>query len=266
MQPDNSISDDPARIEADLARDRADLAGSVNALRHAITSDRLLDEVTGFAKAKLAPLTQTVDSAVRANPIAAAMAAAGVAWLIFGRRSARDSYDDTLQHAIGRWEDEGGPLAPEDDIWVREADSLHRRATTALADLDRAARAQLRPAADLARERAAVVADMAANTRQAMTRGLETLSTAAREQIIAARERAYQARIAVSRAGTALVDDHPFVVGAIALAAGAALAKSIPVTEAEHRILGPERDRLFAEAHHLLQEERARLVGETRAA
>lgn len=271
-------ANDPQVIEANLARERAALTASIHNLRSNLSTEGLLDEATAFAKSKLGPLSLAVDSAVRANPIAAGLAAVGIAWLIFGRKSAPDSYANTVQAAIGRWEDEGGPVHSDDSVnsddsvqsddvaWIAETDSLQTRARAALADLEQATRARLRPAADLARERAAIVADVAANTRAAMARGLNAMSESAREQIIAARERAYAARTAFTQKGTALIEDHPFVTGAIALAAGAALAARIPVTATENRILGPERDHLFATAQSLLQAERARLADTTRAA
>ncbi len=273
MQQHDRFSGDPVQIEADLVRERAALAGTIDSLRSSLTTDNLMEDALAFAKAKIGPMTQAVDGMVRGNPVAAAVTAAGLAWLLFGRKRGPAATGDALAgskyQAMSRWEDEGGPVAPlpdADDAWVAVTDDLHSHAKAALADIDAAARAQLRPAADLARERATVIAALAKGATQAMARGLEGLSVEARATIVTARERAYAARTAVTQNGAALIEEHPLLAGALALAAGAAVARMIPMTDTERRILGPERDRLFAEAHHLLQAERAKVQGMAPAA
>lgn len=267
MLQHSGFSDDPARIEAEIARERAALAGTIESLRHSVSTEKLIDEAVQFAKAKFGPMTQAVDGMVRGNPIAAAVTAAGLAWLLFGRSQGSSVAGDILAgskyEAMSRWEDEGGPVAPlpdADDAWISETDNLRSQAKAALAEIDTAATARLRPAVDLARERAAVIAALAKGATNAMARGLEELTVESRAKIMSARERAYNARTTIAQNGSALIDEHPFLAGALALAAGVAVARAIPMTVMERRLLGPERDRLFAEAHRLLQAERARLA------
>lgn len=265
MYPHENGTSDPAAIEAELARERQTLATTIDSLRSRLTVDALVTDAIAMAKSNAAPYTRALDTAVRANPLAAAMTGAGLAWLIFGRKTARSAPPDALSgtkfEALSRWEDEGGPPAPlpeADNSWIAETDALRDRAKAALARLDTATRAQLRPAADLARERAALVAQVAADIRRAMARGLDTLSAQARDRILAAREAAYLARVSMLRKSGAMIEDHPLLTGVAALAAGAALAAALPVTRTENRVLGPERDRLLGHAQRLLDAERAR--------
>lgn len=238
----DAFSKDPAEIEADLARERAALTDRIDSLRQSLAPDSLLKDAMQFAVGRIGPVAQSVGNAARANPVAAALATVGVAWLIFGRKSkattAAQDLAETKAAAMARWENEGGPVAGNDDaaddLWIIETDSLRRRAAAALDDLDVAARLRLRPAADLARERAAVIADMAASTSKAMLRGLETLPDAIRLQVLDTRQRVYAAKSTVANKGGAMITDHPLIAAAISLAIGAVVARILPLTATGH--------------------------------
>ena len=265
----------PDEIAARLQQDRADLAGSIEGLRDRLSLDAVLDDALGYAVANAAPYARALDGAVRANPIAAVMVGVGLAWLVLGRKSPappqappEPPLAGTRFEAMARWEDEGGPVAPlpePDQAWVVEADRLRDRASAALHRIDAAARQRLRPAADMALERAEVLTDLAKATRAAMLQGLETLGSDAQDRIVAAREQAYAARIAVARRGTKLIEEKPLVAGAIGMALGAVVGAILPRTSAEDRIFGPERDELLAQARLALRQERARADERARA-
>jgi hypothetical protein len=264
LQFDNTGSD-PARIEAGLDRDRADLAGKIDSLRDSLSVDALVSGGLNYASANMAPYVQAVDSAVRRNPLAAVMAGAGLAWLVLGRRGRSGPKDPTLKgsgfEALSRWEDEGGPVGPlpdPDQRWLAEADSLRHNATAALRRMDPSVREQHKPAADVALGRVRVLSQLAQDTRRALRRGLEAMAPDAQDRIVAAREHAYAARLAVVRSGRGLIEDHPMIAGSLGLALGAALAAALPVTEAEHKVFGQERDRLLRQAERHLHAERAR--------
>lgn len=77
----------PAEIAAQLDLDRAALAQSIEDLRHRMDPEMLRNDVLGFASASVTPYAQGIDRAVRANPLAAIVAGAGVAWLVLGRKA-----------------------------------------------------------------------------------------------------------------------------------------------------------------------------------
>ncbi len=262
----------PDEIAAALDRDRAALAASLGALRARVTGAAVLDLALDVAKARIGPATRAVDRAVCANPTAALMVGAGLAWLVLGgKRHARcDSLESTLAgtkfEALSRWEDEGGPvtdlpvsdLAAADLAWLTEADTLRDRATRALDRIEVAARAGLRPVADVARARAEVLADLARDTRHAMMLGLENLSSGTQQRLLAVREEAYAMRGAAARKTARLIEDRPVAAGILASAIGAALAAALPRTQTEDRLLGAERDRLMSKAQQMLSAERVR--------
>lgn len=242
-------------LESRLERDRAELAGSLEALRDRLSPDSLLAQGKDALSGHAAPLLSQVDGAIRAHPFAAGVAGVALAALVFGRRRKAGADLETPVpatagtrfEAISRWEDEGGPvMAPPDpdDDWMAEADGLRARAADLLARLDQVARQGLAPAAEIARNRADVLAALTRDTRATFGKGLENLGDMARQQALAARERAYTARLAARNAGHQTVATHPLAAGAAMAAAGAALACLFRPTEAEDRLFGPARDQL----------------------
>lgn len=258
--PDRS----PQEIETQLERDRAALARALDGLRERLAPAALIAEGGAALAAQARPLLGQVDHAIRARPLAAAVAGAALAVLVFGRR--RDTADRTSLpvlsgtrfEALSRWEDEGGTAAdpPDpDEGWLAEAIGLRARADALLSRIDAAARRGLAPAADLARHRAEILAALARDTATALARGLGTLNGAARDRAIAARERIYLGRIALQAGGGRTVRTHPFAAGAAMAAAGAALALLFRPTAAEDRLLGETRDTLLHEARAALRDE-----------
>lgn len=284
----STSSTDPREIEADLERDRADLASTLDALSDRVSVDHLAREALGTIKSYAGNYTSTIDTAVRGNPVAVALIGAGVAWLLLGNRM-RGSADPQGSSFMGhpehdqlpRWESEGG-IPPEygvayrattsqdddqDGAWSREAHGLRARASAALRRIESEARGYYGTARDFAAERASVVSSFTADLKDKLSHGLEGLTDASRERVIAARERAYAAslkadslrRSAMAQPGQ-MMEDHPLVAGAVAFALGAAVAAALPRTDLEDRTFGADRDRLMDEAARLLQSERQRAM------
>lgn len=103
--------------------------------------------------------------------------------------------------------------------------------------------------------------------------GLEGLSEEARDRIVAARRAAHDARLASThamkrgaRAAANLFDDQPLVVGALAVAVGAAMGGVLPRTRIEDETLGASSDKLFADAQALFRAERDKAMAVVKAA
>jgi len=258
MQPHEMNGSNASSIAADLERERADLAQSIVGLRERLSVDALAGDAINYARQNLGQYAKALDGAVRANPLAAVMTGVGIAWLVLGRKSSEKPEQllaGTKFEAFSRWEDEGGPVSsmPDPtDAWIVEADSMRDRARRALARIDSSS---LMPTLDAARDRAEVLIQLARGRRMAMLRGLEGMTEAAQERILAARERAYTARNTVLHRGGRLIEDQPIVAGAIGMAIGAAVGSMLPGTNIENRVFGAERDRLLAEAQRALRVE-----------
>lgn len=267
MQHHATIPDNPRQIEAQLDQDRDALSAALEALRQRFSPDSLWSDGAALVKANAGPYTQALDAAVRANPVALALTAIGLAWLILGRRSSSASKASPLAgtrfEAEARWEDDGGPVAPlpeTDALWMEEADRLRQRADAIFARITTASRDNLAPSAVLAGHRADVAAALARDIRRVMARGLENLTGSARDAALAARERAYLMRIAAAKAGAEAVRDNPVVAGMALAAAGATVAALLPQSAFENQVLGAPRDRLVGDVKRVLQDERQLLA------
>lgn len=274
---------DTNAIEAGIEHDRTSLASALDALQERVSVEHLAQEALGMIRSNAATYTRSIDGAVRANPLALALTGVGIAWLVFGSRKT-PATTPVKPTAISRWEDDGGsfvapehpPLPAMDDDWSRNIETLRGKASAALRRIENEARRHaddlragvadgLTKAGDYAAERAAVLADFAEGMKRGFVHGLDGLSDAARDRIVQTRERAFAARLRAERAVTdstrnagRLIEDHPMVAGAIALAMGAVLAAVLPRTQIEDRSFGSERDRLMDEAARLLRQERDR--------
>ena len=266
-QHDIPTDADPDRIEAQIARDRGMLADTMARLRDRLSVDALIHDATAMLRDNAGPYIRAIDRAVRANPAALAVTAAGLAWMCLGRRGvaadAAPALAGTKFEAMSRWEDEGGNPAPvreadPDDAWMAEAETLRDRANRTLKSLDRSVRDRAAGTEDVARDRAAVLSQLTDDVRAVMRRGLAQLSSEAQARIVAAREAGYAAHLDLRGKVGRMIEDHPMATGAVAAVIAAAVAVALPQTQAEHRVFGSSRDRLLAEARKVLADERRR--------
>lgn len=120
---------------------------------------------------------------------------------------------------------------------------------------------------------ATMVRDAVVDMSEQFLHGTEGFSEAAKSRVLAARQAAYDARDAAdavirtsSQKAASLFDDQPLVVGALAVALGAAIGGSLPHTRTEDDAMGTTRDSLFAEAQRIYAEERSKAVSVLRVA
>lgn len=240
--PSGMTPQSPAAIAAQLDRDRAALAQSIAGLRDRLAPDAVMDDALLYVRTNVAQYAQTLEGVVRANPLAAVLVGAGVAWLALVRRAQPEPEPEF----------EPEPAATETDSdWIIEADQLRN---LAVRELDRIASSKVHPA-DAAVQRAGVLTSLANATRAIMLRGLEGLSHEAQDRLLAARESAYAARMELARRAGRMIEDHPLVAAGIGMAIGAAVGAALPGTATEDRLLGADRDRLLAQAKGLLRQE-----------
>jgi hypothetical protein len=257
----------PREIEQSLEAERQALAASIAALTDRFAPAALFAQGKSALRNQALPLLGQIDGAVRSQPLAAAIAGVAIATLVFSPRTTRSPKIPTLAgsqfEALTQWEDEGGTTLPDpvepDDDWLVDAIGLRSKATDLLSRIDDAARRRIVPAAELATHRAAVIAALARDTARTLGDGLESLSGAARESAIAARELLYlhQAKLADSAQRT--VTSNPIVSGAVLAAIGAATAWLFPSTETEDCLFGEARDGLVDEARKAVSDEVTRV-------
>lgn len=258
----NPQNSDPADIEDQIARDHAQIAATVAALKDQLSVDALLLRGALAARSQIAGVARGVGGTIRANPIAAGLAVAGVAWLILGRKAPvtpEPPLAGTKFDALTRWEDEGGPPSPEAepdphpaDDWLDSARSLRARTAEALKQLETS------PAADLLRARSALMAAYSADLARTLRHGLGDLSTAAQDRIVAARDAAVRAVETTQDTTAGVVKGHPLLSGVVTALFGAAIAAWLPISAREKQLLGASADGLIDEARRLYEAERDR--------
>ncbi|MCJ8140743.1 hypothetical protein [Falsirhodobacter halotolerans] len=243
-------------LEDDLDRDRAQLGSIFDSLFSRSTIDLLMREAMQTVRAN-GGVRETAESVVRRNPVAVGVVGLGLAWLALGGNRGPSRVDEVEERAegfarrLGRGADRARRVvrdeadAIENTDWMDVIDRLRAKASARLHDLEEDARAYrddiaagLSDRADDARdymaERAEILSDLAEDMRERFAEGLEDFSAAAQKRIVQAREEAYAARLKAQdalgkggREAKRIVEDHPMVSAAVALALGAAIGTAV---------------------------------------
>jgi hypothetical protein len=246
----------PKDIERELEQQREGLADSLDDLKDKVSVETMLREAATQIREHSGEIGHSVTRAVKQNPLGVALTGIGLAWLIFGeRRSPSPRRDDA---AAARTTDARDSRHDSDaPSWAR---------MTAAMGADDSDDSPAERARDGLKDSATALRDRGADLRARLSEGTEQLSEEGRARVLAAREKAYEAR-ATLRAGMAetrdkaaeLFTEQPLIVGGLALAVGAAIGAALPQTRIEQDHFGDTADELLQEAERIYAEERAKL-------
>lgn len=278
------------QIERDIAVERSQMSDTINDLQKKFSVDGIVGDLGDMFRNQGGDLGRAVTQTVGRNPMAVALVGVGLVWLVVGSGRSRSA-----ETGDGRWDESGdgidgrpeygspeersatayshdNGLTPElDDYWYGSDESPRDRrkrnrgskggnrdtsfketikdGTGAVGDTISGAVDSLRQAASELTNR--------------MSHGLEDLSDEARTRVLAARRAAHDARRASAaavrkgvRASSNFFEDQPLVVGALAVAIGAAIGGVLPNSKIEDDRLGDSSDRQFADAQALYRQER----------
>ncbi|MBY4892868.1 hypothetical protein KUL25_08845 [Rhodobacteraceae bacterium N5(2021)] len=260
---------DADRLEEELRLEREALRSKLSLLGSQFTPDRMATQASQTAQVIGGKLVRGAVDVARHNKMPLALTGTGLAWLAISaavgtRPSApRVAYDTRSEPTSPGLRDEhvNDPSLGDFDDRVAAADRAMKR-DAALnpqeGDYDMTYPKHAPTDSDTTRMD---------RLRETIENGLDGLPDAAKQRVRAAREAAMsaqeRARIEAAKAADTVrttAHENPMLVGALAFAAGAALAAMLPRTSTENRIVGGQRDRLFDEADRVLQEERAKLT------
>lgn len=229
------------RLKGDIAQRRAEMSVTVDQLRDRLRPERMKQRMTASAReATIGRAEDMIESTrrgartagadimerIREHPIPAAMAAIGLGWLL-----TRPVDSERSQRFSEHWSrDLSGDADAYGDSYEDVAAEGAGQASAGVAGAARNAQARVSEAAGRVREGAGDVRDRLTDRGQEM-----------RWQ---ARSQASRARWSIERA----VDDNPLALGVAALAAGAMLGLSTPLSEGENNLMGETRDRLMDRA------------------
>ena len=255
-------------IERDIALDRSRMSSTIDDLQKKFSVDAIVDDLGHMARDLGDDLGHTISRTVGRNPAAMVVIGIGLAWLVLGA-SRNTSHGDPVLRSGHRSADQRGgasgrAVPAHDGAWFGGSQrrqtgngSAHSSATLngGAWMMDRAKTA--------AADTASSVADTASDLSDWLSHGLDDLSEAAKARVISARRAAHDAQDAseaVMRRGAGaaadLFRDQPLVVGALAVAFGAALGSMLPHSKLEDDTMGAHSDQLFRDAQAIYREER----------
>ncbi|WP_299694481.1 hypothetical protein [uncultured Tateyamaria sp.] len=221
-------------IEAQVARDRAALSQSLDALTDAADPERATTQISTIAHEYGGEIGRQTWEAARQNPAAFALVGAGIGLLLTGtgKRPERRPHPETAVPPAKAMQGF--------DARVAAADTAIKEEMTGMSD----------------------ETVSASRLRAAMDHGLDKLPAAARARVLKARKSALQAqeRVEAKAAKLAIrsrtfMDDQPLAVGALAVGLGALVGALLPSTQREDELLGAHRDAMMRSAQDILREE-----------
>ncbi len=238
------------QIERDIEDERARMRDTLNDLQQKLSLDSIVADIGGLFRGQ-GDIARSVSETVGRNPAAVALVGVGLAWLWLGR-------DRTTPAASGT-QDTGRPSGQGRSDPAPGMMGAVRDATNAVGDA--------------VSDTASAVGEAASALTDRLSAGLEGLSDDAKARVLAARRAAHDARLSSAaavkdgaRAATGFFEDQPLVVGALALALGAAIGGVLQRSKIEDDTMGDSSDQLFADAQALYRQERDKATAAPRTA
>ncbi|WP_425093463.1 hypothetical protein [Tropicimonas sp. S265A] len=273
---------DLSRIEHALEADRAALRASLTGVGQKLTASHLVDAATSVAAENGPELAARAGRVARHNKGPLALAGAGLGWMVLKSLLSGSAHQphatpagyDRRQAPTATGFNNEPHLTAEFDTRLAAADSAApgRFGTETYeggSDMSYDSSYNASNGATLKDRAYATAEDQRARVEQ----GLDNLPEDAKARVRAAREAAIKAQEEVQyRAKAAAASarqtahENPLLIGALAFAAGAAIAAALPRTQIENRTIGGHRDRLFDEADRVLREETTKLKAQAETA
>jgi ElaB/YqjD/DUF883 family membrane-anchored ribosome-binding protein len=244
-----SNANDPATLERRSDAIRADVGQTLDALQRNYSPGALLDRSIDLVKEHGGELGANLGRSVKQNPVPALLTLVGIGWMMVSQnRDTSDRYreyddDDEDVHVAYT------PTAlPEGEI----PGAADTRATPSnggghgVKEKLGAVREKVRGARDSAKD--------------SMRSGRRRLSEGSHRAKDRAAYRARRARDGFEN----MLDEQPFVVGAVGIALGALIGAALPESEREDRMLGRARDRALDRAKEIVSRGHEQASGNAR--
>jgi len=256
----------PESIRADIRATRADLSETVNAIQDKLNPQRIRDEAVSTvreatvgrvedmaedAKWKVKGAGYDVIDTIKRNPIPAALAAIGLGWLFMEGRGRSDERDMRRYRGGDRYYYAGERRGRRGfDEYGYTYDEFGRRSDRY--DNFDEQRHGLQAAGENVREKAGEVVGQAASKVQdvagsAADTASQVVDSAKQGVQQIAQEAQYRAEHVGSRFSE-VMQENPLLIGAAALALGAAVGFAFPSTEQEKQLMGEASEKLMERA------------------
>lgn len=212
----------PDEIERDLAETRRHLDSTLDAIQNRMSPGALFEDALDYMRRDGSAFGRNFVETVRDNPVPATLMTVGLGWMmISGRNGSSRS---------GRY----GALVP-----AGERESHGPSASDRLRGMGQSVRDQQEAAIHGTSQAAHRMSDSARQGWDSARTGAESAMTRGREIV----SDVGQGTRSAGRSMIGFFEENPLAVGAMAVAAGAALAAFLPRTRTEDETLGPLRER-----------------------
>jgi hypothetical protein len=260
-----------SEIEREVDEERARLSDTLDALQEKASIGNIVDQVVRAIGENGGEVSRNLGRTLRDNPLPALLTGVGLAWLMAGNGKTigrqwdsgddddyrGDDYDSARDYYPG---DQAGSADGGQGEENDSSDMWQRAAEVGSEVRERAAKA------------GAGFAERASEFRHDAEQRLASTGGAMRDASDAARRSAGRARRRAALAGhdareglDTLMTEQPLVLGALALAVGAAIGGALPRSRNEDRLFGARSDRTKRSIRTLAEQE-GRKVSATAAA
>jgi len=224
---------DIGEIEDCISATRADLDRNLSAIEQRFSTEGLIRNAVDYFQSTPGEFFSNFGGTVKRNPVPTALLGVSLGWLMLAsRRDNTSTQRNADAEMYGEVEVYNGAESADEDV-------------SAVNRVREAMRSTKSSVADRASHVASQVHKVDDHARQVFQR--------TREQVARARRLIAQQPKRVSAEAHDIVQHHPFIIGAIAFAAGAAIAASMKRSRLEDELIGGYRDQAYATV-----EERAR--------
>lgn len=249
---------DPAVIEARIEETRAEMTHTIDQIEEKLSPQRIkqqvqetvreetigrVEKMADTATQKAKSLRSDIVETIKQNPVPAALAGFGLAWLFMAGNK------DSQTERYYRYDARVYPYPQEG----QRPQGVSERVSDRVSEVERKASETAHRVRDEARHTAQEVRDRAEQLTHEAQQQTEELRQEAEYQVRRARHGFQQ-----------MLEENPLAVGAAAVAIGAAIGMAIPSTRQEDELMGETRDRLVDRAETTAQQtmEKVKTVAE----
>ena len=272
-----------AELEREVDHERSQLSATIDALQAKASMGNIVDEVMKVVRDNGGDMGRNLGRTLRDNPLPALLTGVGLAWLMMGsgrqaepwdedevfrRRDDRDRvspfdgrYAGSGYDAAGDRYDLAGSLGADRPYYTGTPDDgedgpgLRERATETISDLGARASAAV---GDVG-ARASTIAHAAGERISEAGHAVRDAGDAARHGLSRARRRVAHAGSGTQQTIDSLMTEQPLVLGALALAVGAAIGGALPRSRTEDRMFGARAERTRQALRQMVSEEAPKL-------
>lgn len=240
---------DVQEIEDCISATRADLDANLAAIQRQLSTESLIHQTVDYLRSNPGAFFANLGDTVKSNPVPVALLGVSLGWLMLsGRRQSTDGAgqlrgDGTEWSADVEVYEDRELYSPRPDLRTGvERDPASRSAFDRVRDAMTDTGAAGGRTIDKAREK---MSEADEHAREVFRR--------TREQVARARRSIAQQPKRMQAKAQDMAEHHPFMLGAVAFVAGAAIAASLKRSRIEDEMMGDYRDQAVAEAEAQLR-------------